>query len=327
MRTSFLACSWLALGLAACSTEVEPENLETSEAALSAGNSGFFVVTRPDLRTCAAPTCGGIFVKRVNQESTRCADGLLAADCYVATFDAAGMGLSVAETDTLRDLLNRRKVLVRATLGSTRRTRAGAVRLGNLRVTEAYRGASGALATGMFYRAANNGTRCIQGPCPSITAFALNRSASNALVSVNLDRVAASATDKAEAREALQDDEGVLLAGNVLLPKCVVPNTTNCGPSLNVQEFYLPMTREIVPPQPRTCGGLRGAGCGVGEYCSYPLEAICGAADAPGTCEKRPATCLENYVPVCGCDDLTYSNACAAGIAGVSIAANGTCRR
>ncbi|MEP3074143.1 Kazal-type serine protease inhibitor family protein [Maricaulis sp.] len=75
-----------------------------------------------------------------------------------------------------------------------------------------------------------------------------------------------------------------------------------------------------VRPQ-RICGGAPEA-----NYCRYEQAAMCGAADAPGTCQPRPQMCTREYRPVCGCDGQTYGNACTAASAGVSIVHEGECR-
>jgi hypothetical protein len=75
----------------------------------------------------------------------------------------------------------------------------------------------------------------------------------------------------------------------------------------------------------RACGGLLGLQCSDGEFCDYPIEAMCGAADQTGICRPVPDVCYLVVAPVCGCDDKTYNNDCFAARAGVSVAKKGAC--
>jgi hypothetical protein len=75
----------------------------------------------------------------------------------------------------------------------------------------------------------------------------------------------------------------------------------------------------------KTCGGLQGAQCAKGQYCEFAADAQCGAADQTGTCQPPPEAWDTQYAPVCGCDDVTYSNACEAARAGHSVLRKGEC--
>ncbi len=74
------------------------------------------------------------------------------------------------------------------------------------------------------------------------------------------------------------------------------------------------------PPEPEGC--LATSDCGDGEFCSF--ESGCGEGPV-GACESLPTACAEIYAPVCGCDAVTYGNACAASAAGVSVQSEGPC--
>ncbi len=72
------------------------------------------------------------------------------------------------------------------------------------------------------------------------------------------------------------------------------------------------------------CGTIAGIGCPDGMYCAFD-EGRCNVADDAGVCSAIPEVCIELFAPVCGCDGLTYSNACMAASASVSLASQREC--
>ncbi len=331
LATALLPLALLSFVFTGCAAQTDDDatsdadevEVDSAEEAITGApsNFGYFQVTRPDVRKCVAPLCGGFFVKRVNEEKTVCANGTKQAECYVSAIQLNGVGLSAREEADFRKALESGKALVKA---RSFKTKFGGQYVGLLKANEAWLGATGSDITngGTFYRAADNGIKCIKAPCPSTTAYQLNSSQSHNVIDVRLENTQ-NAADEAtlnRAHNALTTKDGILLVGGVALPKCV-PSATNCGPFASATEFYL----RVVRREGQACGFWSGYDCNADQFCSWAPEDICGAADAAGKCAYKPQFCMALYDPVCACDGKTYGNSCAAAAAGASVSSKGAC--
>jgi hypothetical protein len=75
-----------------------------------------------------------------------------------------------------------------------------------------------------------------------------------------------------------------------------------------------------------TCAAIRCAVCMADYDCSSDEYCALTACGGPGTCEARPARCeFDPAGPVCGCNGITYADACSAASLGISVARSGLC--
>lgn len=222
-------------------------------------NSTYYTV-RPIVRRCASPLCGGYFVKRVNQSSTRCSDGKHAAQCYVAEIDW-----------NHEPSVQPKRALLRGEIVSKQLPRVGKV--GIFRVRESWEAASDKTPTGAFYRVRDRGVRCIAHPCLTHSEAQLNSTSSSNIAGVDLQKVEAESTHLTGASTAMTAAEGVLVAGT---------HTRVSGPAgnaniLSATQFYLRATKETAEkPCIRTgCSNQICAEEEVVTTCEYRLEYEC----------------------------------------------------
>jgi len=195
--------------------------------------STFFIVTRPDLRRCAYPMCGGYFVKRVNQDKTLCADGVTREECHVVDFDFEASGLDADTAQKFVDtLLGQGFGLVRGKLGL--RNVGANVPADTLAVTEAWAGQAQSSPNGVFFRFSDTGLRCFTSPCPIYLGERLNTPVQLTFSSVDL--VASGADEEAIDQGYTELSETAILAAGVTTP---ISGPAGRGYDFTASEFYL----------------------------------------------------------------------------------------
>lgn len=95
---------------------------------------------------------------------------------------------------------------------------------------------------------------------------------------------------------------------------------SNCPEGMLCPAVCWGVCGEEPEPEPTSC--LASNQCGDDSYCAFESE--CGEGPV-GNCEVRPEACAKILAPVCGCDAVTYGNACEAAAAGISVQSQGEC--
>ncbi|MGF1464560.1 MAG: hypothetical protein ACFCGT_00370 [Sandaracinaceae bacterium] len=127
----------------------------------------------------------------------------------------------------------------------------------------------------------------------------------------------------------------VLPDGEVVPGPDLGPPAIRCGPGFcSPGERCCPECRggETCQPEGVSCPDLdceegdcgTNADCAAGEYCALALGA-CVAPPEGGVCAPRPARCGGDCPGVCGCDGVTYCNACEAAAAGTNVVVDQPC--
>jgi hypothetical protein len=266
------------------------------------GSTYTYYSVRPDLRRCVAPLCGGVWVKRVNQTWTRCADGQWTQDeCYVANVDYSKLGISQSDYQEIQ--ANASKLMLR---GNIRAKKYGSFgNLGEFNASEAWIGQGDAPVTGIFYRVKDNGLRCIAAPCPTYHEAKLNSAAHRNIAELDFSATGADQKEIDAAYQALFSTEGVLVAGSHF----TVTGPAGRGLGLKASQFWIKVkSRGCSPvfcalyceygfkkgangcevcscnpaPSPYTAPECKRGGCS-GQICQDMT-----APDVITTCEWRP---------------------------------------
>jgi eight-cysteine-cluster-containing protein len=247
------------LFLAACDGAADPSVNEYDDEytgkADSLSTTSTYYQARPDLRRCVSPLCGGMWVKRVGRQLTKCADGKYATECYVPDVDLGAVLANSDDASTFVQRFEAGRGLVRGHIASKSYDSFG--NLGVLIADEAWDAANDAEPIGDAWAVNDNGKRCITYPCYNLHAAQLNRTYDRELSDLDLSGVP-------------NISEEAINEAYELLPKRVLATGTitkkrNAGPAgtattLNATQFFTP-AKSKAKPNPCVPSGCSGEVC------------------------------------------------------------------
>jgi hypothetical protein len=193
-------------------------------------------LVRIDERDCLPPTCGGFFVQAVNQAETQCADGSMAAQCYVAELDWAPSALGMA--DQTRAISAAGGFLLDARIEQRQLGNAGV--FGVLLVDGAWISEWGVRVEPPsllpFHSLARTPLLCLIDPCFNIRVNTLNTSDDVMVSGLDLSMSGASAAQMMVGQAALE--AGTLRATGQVQTD-TVPGPGGFGETYGASQFYV----------------------------------------------------------------------------------------
>jgi hypothetical protein len=266
--------------LAACAPESPVGSTEADDTEASAvAVDTVYVVTRQDFRKCAFPMCGGVFVKAVNKEKTKCFDGSKQPECYVADIDASALGLSGKQAEEIELAIREGKVLLSGELASFDDLGEAHADFAKLVVHKGFDAQTDNDATGTFYLVEPSGITCIKAPCPNFHARKLNSTAS-----------AKQVTDIDVSALGLSDEETSELMNAAFTSSLIVSGTLKPPTSSGVKKLVVSQYFSTVEPETQLC--MSNSECGADAHCDFTE---CLSPCKPG--QVCPAVCYGACVP------------------------------
>lgn len=227
----------------------------------SLANKNAYYTIRRDVRRCAAPMCGGYFVRRANNQRMKCSNQKNALDCYVAEIDWNGNAT-----------VEPNRALLRGEIVGGGKSRAG--KFGRFRVDESWQGAGSKNSTGEFYRVRDLRINCITHPCMTHHEARLNATFERDIAGVELNNVGAADSLLQEALQAMRSAEGILVRGTHRPER----GPAGSAESLVASQFYLRASGQTGSTKPCMKTGCSSQVCSDQEVittCEYRSEYEC----------------------------------------------------